>query len=86
MTKVLNDLGLSSGSISSWRNGGWPNSSVVISMAKYFNISTDEILFGAPKNKDDRIKYVCNYLNTMDDSDFDLLISIAKEIVNHKNN
>jgi len=86
MTKVLNTLGLSAGSINNWKNGAWPNSNIVISLAKYFDISTDEILFGFTENTNNRTKHISSYLSTMNDSDFDLLICIAKEIINHRNN
>ena len=41
---VAKELGLSSGSVTAWKNGTEPNSTTVLRIAKHFNVTTDYLL------------------------------------------
>ncbi len=41
---VGKEVGLSSGIISKWKNGGIPNGETLMKLAKYFEVSTDYLL------------------------------------------
>ncbi len=41
---VGKEIGLSSGIISKWKNGGIPNGETLMKLARYFNVSTDYLL------------------------------------------
>ena len=43
-TPLLRKLGLSSGNLQKWQNGATVNSSVLIKIADYFNVSVDYLL------------------------------------------
>lgn len=45
-TKVLADIGLSTGNLNKWKKGGSINSDTIIDIANYFNVSIDYILTG----------------------------------------
>lgn len=45
---VGKEIGLSSGIISKWKNGGIPNGETLIKLAKYFNVSIDYLLGLSP--------------------------------------
>lgn len=45
-SKVLSDIGLSTGNLDKWKKGASINSDVVIKIAEYFNVSTDFLLMG----------------------------------------
>ena len=42
------EIGLSSGIISKWKNGGIPNGETLMKLARYFNVSTDYLLGLSP--------------------------------------
>lgn len=44
VTSLSEELKLSSGNISKWKNGGTPKSETIIKIAQHFNISTDYLL------------------------------------------
>lgn len=52
ISTVINNLGMSKGSITSWRNGVIPNGDTIIKIAEYFNVSTDYLLTGKISNAD----------------------------------
>ena len=41
---VAKEIGLSSGSLTAWKNGTDPNINSIIKIAQYFNVSTDYLL------------------------------------------
>ena len=41
---VGKEIGLSSGIISKWKNGGIPNGETLMKLAKYFDVSVDYLL------------------------------------------
>jgi len=41
---VAKKLGVSSGSVTSWKNGTVPNSAIVSKLAQHFNVTTDYLL------------------------------------------
>lgn len=43
-TTVTRELGLSTGSMSQWKNGSSPTANVVVKFADYFGITTDELM------------------------------------------
>ena len=45
---VGKEVGLSSGIISKWKNGGIPNGETLMKLAKYFDVSTDYLLGLSP--------------------------------------
>ncbi len=45
---VGKEVGLSSGIISKWKNGGIPNGETLMKLARYFNVSTDYLLGLSP--------------------------------------
>lgn len=52
ITAVSQSLGLSKGSVTSWKNGAIPNGETLLKFANYFNVSTDYLLTGKEKYKD----------------------------------
>lgn len=44
ITNVIKNLNMSSGNMARWKNGILPNSETLISLADYFNVSTDYLL------------------------------------------
>lgn len=46
ITKLVETSGVSTGNISNWKSGKYPNSEVVIILAKALNCSTDALLLG----------------------------------------
>ena len=44
--QVVTEVGIASGTITSWKNGTLPNAKSLILLAKYFNVTTDYLLFG----------------------------------------
>lgn len=45
-TKVGNELGISSGTVSAWKNGRTPTGAMLQKVANYFNVSSDYLLTG----------------------------------------
>lgn len=45
-TKVLAEIGLSTGNLDKWKKGASINSDVIIKIAEFFEVSTDYILLG----------------------------------------
>ena len=46
VTKMLNDLSLSTGSTGNWKKGQLPKGDILAKIAKYLNVSLDYIVFG----------------------------------------
>lgn len=46
ITPLVKECGGSTGSISKWRNGAYPNSDIVIKIAIHLGVSTDYLLLG----------------------------------------
>lgn len=46
ITKLVETSGVSTGNISNWKSGIYPNSEVVVTLAKALNCSTDALLLG----------------------------------------
>lgn len=46
VTAVAQSLGMSKGTVTSWKNGGIPNGETILKFANYFNVSTDFLLTG----------------------------------------
>ncbi len=51
-TAVVLKLGMSKGTITSWKKGVLPNSETIIALAKFFNTSTDYLLMGKMQSSD----------------------------------
>lgn len=49
ISAVAQSLGLSKGSITSWRNGVTPNGETLLKFANFFDVSTDFLLTGKEK-------------------------------------
>ena len=45
-TKVGNELGISSGTVSAWKNGRTPTGAMLQKVANYFDVSSDYLLTG----------------------------------------
>lgn len=52
-TKGMKDMGISTGNIYRWQNGGTPTGEMLITLAKYFRCTTDFFLFGEERNQHD---------------------------------
>lgn len=50
ITPLVKKCGGSTGSISKWRNGAYPNSDIVIKIAMHLGVSTDYLLMGEEKS------------------------------------
>ena len=50
-TTVLKDLGLSTSKATAWKNGSTPNSETLAKIARYFDVTTDFLLFGSEEAK-----------------------------------
>ena len=48
---VAKELGISSGSVTFWKNGKVPHHSTLIKIADYFNVTVDYLLTGEQKEK-----------------------------------
>lgn len=46
ITTVLNEIGRASGSIGGWKIGKYPRLDIVMEIAEYLHISTDELIYG----------------------------------------
>ncbi len=46
LTTVLKDLGRASGNTGTWKMGRYPKLDIVIEIAEYLHISTDELIYG----------------------------------------
>ena len=46
VTKMLNDLSLSTGSTGNWKKGQLPKGDILAKIAEYLNVSIDYIVFG----------------------------------------
>ncbi len=44
ITKVVSQLGMGSGNLSSWKSGNIPKGDTLVKLADYFNVSTDYLL------------------------------------------
>ena len=51
---VAKELGLSSGSVTAWKNGTTPRSSAVIKIANYFQIEIEDLINGKDNTKEKR--------------------------------
>lgn len=59
-TNVVNELGLSSGNMTNWKNGRTPKTEVINKIANFLNVSIDELLGNAEKKavvNDEDIKF-----------------------------
>lgn len=46
ITNVLKELGRASGNTGTWKIGGYPKLDIVMQIAEYLQISTDELIYG----------------------------------------
>lgn len=76
---VGKEIGLSSGIISKWKNGGIPNGETLMKLAKYFNVSTDYLLGLSPYIQ------INGKLIEMEYTDFELKNQIEESIGNLTN-
>jgi transcriptional regulator with XRE-family HTH domain len=81
---VAKELGLSSGSVTSWKNGKVPHYSTLLKIADYFNVSVDYLLTGQKETpiaeSDERKKELMKLFNLLDDAGQDALIAIAQQM------
>ena len=68
------EIGLSSGIISKWKNGGIPNGETLIKLAKYFDVSVDYLLGLSPYIK------INGELVHMESTDIELRKQITENI------
>lgn len=52
ITPTVQQCGGKVGSIGGWKNGAFPNSDIVMKLAKRLNVSTDFLLFGEDSSKE----------------------------------
>ena len=50
ITPTVIECGGKAGSIAGWKKGAFPNSEIVMKLAKKLNVSTDYLLFGEEEN------------------------------------
>jgi transcriptional regulator with XRE-family HTH domain len=81
---VAKELGLSSGSVTSWKNGKVPHYSTLLKIADYFNVSVDYLLTGQKETptaeSDERRTELMKLFNLLDDAGQDALIAIAQQM------
>ena len=81
---VAKQLGLSSGSVTSWKNGKVPHHSTLLKIADYFNVSVDYLLTGQKETptaeSDERKKELIELFSLLDDAGQDALIAIAQQM------
>jgi transcriptional regulator with XRE-family HTH domain len=51
-TAVVLELGISRGSVTSWKKGAVPNNTTLLKIANYFNVSVDFLLNGDAEEKE----------------------------------
>ncbi len=68
------EIGLSSGIISKWKNGGIPNGETLMKLANYFDVSVDYLLGLSPYVK------INGQLVSMEHSDIELKAKISENI------
>ena len=73
------EIGLSSGIISKWKNGGIPNGETLMKLAKYFDVSVDYLLGLSPYIK------INGDLVAMENSDIELKSQISENIAKLNN-
>lgn len=77
-SKVLEEIGLSSGNLPKWRNGGIPKAEILTKIANYFDVSVDELL-GNEKNLTEDDKELKEYLEFLKyRPEGKMLFSVAK--------
>ncbi|MCD7725880.1 MAG: helix-turn-helix domain-containing protein [Clostridiales bacterium] len=52
VTSLIQQLGMSKGTITNWKKGVIPNGETILKFANYFNVSTDYLLTGKHRNDD----------------------------------
>ena len=81
---VAKQLGLSSGSVTSWKNGKVPHHSTLLKIADYFNVSVDYLLTGQKETptaeSDERKTELMKLFSLLDDAGQDALIAIAQQM------
>ena len=81
---VAKQLGLSSGSVTSWKNGKVPHHSTLLKIADYFNVSVDYLLTGQKETPtaegDERKTELMKLFSLLDDAGQDALIAIAQQM------
>ncbi len=50
LTRLLKELGKSTGSTGTWRDGKYPKLDTVMEMAEYLDISLDELVYGKSRS------------------------------------
>ncbi len=73
------EIGLSSGIISKWKNGGIPNGETLMKLANYFDVSVDYLLGLSPYIK------VNGDLVPMESSDIELKAQISENVAKLNN-
>lgn len=73
------EIGLSSGIISKWKNGGIPNGETLMKLAKYFDVSVDYLLGLSPYIK------INGDLVAMESTDIELKSQISENIAKLNN-
>ena len=77
-SKVIEEIGLSTGNLPKWRKGGIPKAEILTKIADYFNISIDELL-GNEKTLTDEDKEMQEYLDFLKyRPEGKMLFSVAK--------
>lgn len=78
ITKMLNELGLSTGSTGNWKKGQLPKGDILIKIADYLDTSIDYIITGEYKTDltKDEIKIVGLYRKTPDRAKYKVLCDI----------
>ena len=81
---VAKQLGLSSGAVTSWKNGKVPHHSTLLKIADYFNVSVDYLLTGQKETPtaegDERKTELMKLFSLLDDAGQDALIAIAQQM------
>ena len=80
LSRMLGELGLSTGSTGTWKRGQLPKGDALIAIADYLNTSVDYILFGEYRNDltDDEKKLVEMYRSTPDRAKYKVLCDFEK--------
>lgn len=82
VSKMLKELGLSTGSTGNWKKGQLPKGDVLAKIANYLNTSIDYIVFGEFRNnlKDDEVKLIKLYRKTPERAKYKVICDLENII------
>lgn len=87
ITKIVEESGVSTGNISNWKKGVYPNSELVIYIAQQLNCTTDELLLEKEKSlerlNDNEVQLIAIY-KCLDPEEQEKLRATAVDLLKSK--